>query len=328
MGVFLSLSATMVQAVATSSFSTSFSSTESLWQGAGIPATGFNESFSTGGAIGINGRAFANTGTATAAVNGSLAATYDEKIKVGSSTNVALNFIGSGSTVASAFGAEAAIGAFVNACVVPNIFTGGCITRVNESFDLAGVGASLQPERAFNANIGANSGNASDQQEVTSVGALDLGIIGRLGASVDLDFRQTISLTPTTMDGILQGVNRGNGNVITQAFAIGASDMANLSFAGLGTGIWDFSILDLDLFGRFYNTASLVLEPTINYIIDSTVIASLTVPLITNSFLMDFNTLGSRNLFSVIVTPIPAAVWLFGTALLGFVGFARRRVVA
>lgn len=328
-GAAFVLSASMAQAVQTSSFGTTFTSSESLWQGTGIPATGFD----TGNiripptGIGVEVRARANTGTANATVRGTLSATYDEVIGQNQATSVKLNFGGGSSNVSSAFGASATAGAFVNVCVIPDPIFGGCITRVNESFDLAGVGAFLNPTRNFTSNLGANSGNGSDQEEVTSVGSLDLGPLGRLGASIDLDFRQTISLTQGGMDGILSGRNTNTGETITRAFSIGGSDMTNVALGGLDWGLWEFSILDIDLFATFVNTASMVVEPTVNYIVGSTAIASLNIPLITNTFGMDFNTLQNLRTFEILVTPLPAAFWLFGSALIGFVGYARRRKV-
>ena len=311
----VAVSATTAQAVQVASFNTTFSGSETLWQGSGIPTAGFDESFTTGGAVGIKGRAVANTGTAAATVGGSISATFDEVVNSGS-TAIKLNFNGGSSKVSSDFGASASLDAFVDAGIL------------DVEFGLAGVGAFLEPERNFTANLGSSSGNASDQEEVTSVGSLDVFGVGRLGASVDLDFRQTISLKPTTIDGILAGVHRGTGTLVTQGFSMGSTDMTTVNLSLFEPGMWDFSILDVDLFSTFYNTASLVLEPTINYIIGDWSIASFNVPLITNSFALDFNTLERRNLFSILVTPVPAAIWLFGTALIGLVGFARRRKVA
>ena len=295
LAAIITASATTAQAVQVASFGTSFTGSETLWQGTGIPTTGFDESFTTGGAVGVKGRAVANTGTAAATVNGSISATYEEVIDSGS-TAIQLTFNGSSSKVSSDFGASASLDAFVDAGIL------------DVEFGLAGVGAFLEPEKNFTANLGSSSGNASDQEEVTSVGSLDVFGVGRLGASVDLDFRQTISLKPTTIDGILAGVNRGTGTMVTQGFAMGSTDTTTVNLSLFEPGMWDFSILDVDLFSTFYNTASLVLEPTINYIIGDWAIASFNVPLITNSFALDFNTLERRNLFSILVTPVPAAV--------------------
>lgn len=313
LGVVFSLSLAPAQAVQVVSFGTTFTGSETLWQGAGIPTAGFDVGFNTGGVVGIKGRAVANTGTAAATVRGSLSATYDEHIGSSGSTSVKLNFSGGSSNVSSDFGASASLDAFVDVGIL------------DVEFGLVGVGAFLEPSRNFTSNLGNSSGNASDQEEVGSVGSLDVFGVGRLGASVDLDFRQTISLRPNTIDGILAGVNRDTGSTIARAFTIGSTDMTDVSLSGLDLGLWDFSILDLDLLSTFTNTASLVLEPTINYIIGNWSIASFNVPLITNSFTLDLDTTDRRDVFSILVTPIPAAVWLFGTALIGLIGVSRRR---
>ena len=53
----------------------------------------------------------------------------------------------------------------------------------------------------------------------------------------------------------------------------------------------------------------------------------LSLTLIDESFALDFNTLQATDLFSIEVAavPLPAAFWLFGSALVGFIGISRRR---
>lgn len=334
-GAAILMASTMAQAVQVNSFATSFSASENLYQGSPFPSGGFDESFNTGGAIGFSGFAKANTGIATANVNGSLSATYDEVINPGS-TDVKLNFIGSGSSFGSDFGAGVGLNAFINTTICLGLPTpfgcGGVNLPVNESIPVAGLGFLLEPGNSFTGNLvpsPTRNSTASDDADVAGVGLKNIPLLGDIGPTATLIVDQTIGLSTNTMTGLLAGVNRNNGNAIVRNFAIGSSDMTNVNLAGLDAGIWDFSVLDLDLFGRFYNAATLAIKLAIAIPIISDIdIAQFNIVTLNNDFAMDFNQIDQQNLFSILVTPIPAAVWLFGTALIGFISFARRRAVA
>ncbi len=325
-GVVLTL-ATTVAPAATSTTTTNFNATDSLF---GLSA-GFNINGDTrsvlGNTLGIEYGASANTGTVNAGVNGSIRATYDDVIN-GSSTNVALNYLGGLSSLSSAFGANAFVDAFVNVTIpipfLPDFPINATVNILDEGFFLA-------PSRTFNANLGVGvSDTDQDTAAAPAVTIVPVPVLDDVAAGVDLDIRQTIRLTPNSLDGILRGVNRSNGNVVAQGFGIGASDFTSVALAGLDAGIWDFSILDIDLFGLFRNDVSMVINPfiTLPVFSDFRPGTLATIPLFGQEFGLDFNTLTRNNVFSILVTPIPAAIWLFGTALLGFIGMSRRRIVA
>lgn len=327
-GVAFTLATSLAQA-GTTTTATNFSASDSLF---GLSA-GFDFSGSSPGPVGVSYRAFANTGTVNSNVNGSLRATFDDVISVGDTANVVLDYLGGLSSLSSSFGMGASVSAFVNVSIdlpfpVPDF-------NVNETVEILnlipGGGLELSPSSNFVSNLGAgNSASDSDTGIAAVVPIIPIPIVDDVGAGVNLDLRQTINLTPTAVEGILRGVNRNNGNTIVRNMNItGPSDTNNLLLAGLDTGIWDFSLLDIDLFNLFRNDVDLDINPTITLpLLPDPTFNLATVNLFDQTFALDFNTLNRQNLFSILVTPIPAAVWLFGTALLGFVGFARRRTVA
>ncbi len=111
----------LAQAVSVTSFNTGFTASQSVFKDGA--SAGFDESGSTGGAIGISYSAKANTGT----VKGQIQATCDETIKPPGSTTVSLKYNGGSSSVSSKLGASANLSGFLNVCVIPNIFTGGVL---------------------------------------------------------------------------------------------------------------------------------------------------------------------------------------------------------
>lgn len=324
-GVTLILSNTLVQAD-TATFNTGFSASQSLFQGG--PSAGFDKSGSAGSSVGIAYSAKANSGTVTANVNGQIQANYTSLISnPNAATTVNLNFNGGSSAFSSALGAAANVTGFLDVCVIPNIFTGGCVTRIDTDFDLLNKGLYLNPGASSTANLGTGK-SASDAASAVGFGPnLDL-VIGELGAVVNLDIDQQIALSLQGIDGILGYSNRRTGESLFTSFTIGASDQVDVLTQDLSTGIWDFSLLGLSLGNTFSNDVDLELRPTINYVLGEWPApgsSPISLGLINESFSLNFNTLQATNLFSVQVVPVPAAAWLFGSALLGLVGIARRR---
>jgi len=311
---------------ATTNFSTSFSASQSLFSGGA--SAGFNESGSTGGSTGISYSAVANSGTVNGNVNGQIAATYNDMISTpNTATNISLKFNGSASSVSTQLGANANVSGFLSFCAIPNIFTGGCVTRVSENFNLLDEGLFLTPSTNFTANLGASSSANVADSAIGFGPNIDL-IIGDLGAVVNLDIDQTIGFTPQAIDGILSYRNRNTGDMFATSFLMGITDMIDITTVDLGPGIWDFSLLDIDLDSLFRNDVNLELRPTINYVLGEWPPAGsspISLGLVDESFALDFNTLMARDLFSIKVVPIPAAVWLFGSGLLGLIGIARRK---
>ena len=329
-GALIALFASMpATAVSTATFNAGFSANESLWSGG--PSAGFDESGGAGvTAAGISYSAVANSGTVRANVNGQIQATYDEYVDTpNSATTVRLQFNGGSSNVSSQLGANANVSGYVNFCALRNPFTGNCITRVDPTFDLLDEGLLLDPSRDFTANLGVAS-SASDADSAVGFGPnLDL-VVGELGAEVNLDLDQTIRLTPSGIDGVLSYTNRNTGQNFLSPFIMGVLDMVEVTTAELGGGIWDFSLLGIDLLNSFRNDIDLELRPTINYIFGewpAPGASPLSISLIDETFALDFTTLNAVDLFSIEVAavPLPAAFWLFGSALVGFIGYSRRR---
>ncbi|MCP4875077.1 MAG: hypothetical protein GY896_06330 [Gammaproteobacteria bacterium] len=116
-------------------------------------------------------------------------------------------------------------------------------------------------------------------------------------------------------------------------FVMGILDMIDITTEALSEGLWDFSFLDLDLVNTFNNDVDLEVWPTINYILGewpAPGTSPLSIGLVDETFGLDFNTLQASNLFSIQVSAVPvaAAIWLFGSALVGFIGMSRRMSVA
>lgn len=309
----------------TASFSTNFNASQSLFKGGA--SAGFDKSGSAGSSVGVSYSAKANSGTVTANVNGQIQANYTSLLyNPYSSTNVNLQFNGASSSFSSALGASANVSGFLDICVIPNPF-GGCITRIDTDFDLLDQGLFLSPGSSSTANLGTTR-SASDADSAIGFGPnLDL-IIGELGAEVNLDIDQQIALSLQGIDGILGYSNRNTGESLFTSFTIGASDQVNVITEDLSAGIWDFSLLNLSLGNTFSNDVDLELRPTINYVLGEWPApgsSPISLGLIDESFALGFNTLQATNLFSVQVVPVPAGVWLFGSALLALVGVNRRR---
>ena len=320
--------ATSLAHAATTSFNTNFSATQSLFSGGA--SAGFNESGSTGGSIGISYSAVANSGTVNAGVNGQIAATYNDIISTpNTATTINLKFNGGASSVSSQLGANANVSGFLGFCAIPNPLPFGpsCVTSINESFSLLNEGLFLTPGTNFNANLGVKSSANVADSAIGFGPNIDL-IIGDLGAVVNLDVDQTIDFTPQNIDGILSYRNRNSGDMFAMPFLMGITDMIDITTVDLGPGIWDFSLLDMDLGNLFRNDVNLELRPTINYVLGewpSAGSSPISLGLVDESFALDFNTLMATNLFSIKVVPVPAAVWLFGSGLLGLIGIARRK---
>ena len=281
-------------------------------------------------AAGVSYDISANTGTVTSNVRGRLNVSHDDSVRLGSSANVQLSYAGARSTLASNFGAGATVTGYINACVVPNIFTGGCVTRVNPTFDLIDEGVRLRPDSAYTSRIG-GKGTVSATDEAAGVGSVDL-IIGKVGPEVALDISQTASLSLNGITGTMQGRHRGTGATFTESFSLGATGLSmstpELSLAG----IWDFDILDLGLSNTFSNLMTLDLRPNINYLVGSWPNEPLAkITLLNETFSLGFGAQSFSNLFSlnvfddpIVAVPEPEAAGLMLLGLMALL-FGRSR---
>jgi hypothetical protein len=308
------------------SFSTSFSASQSVFSGG--DSAGFDVSDTFGSNVGIEYRVAADTGTVNASASGQVQATYQNEINANTATSIGLEFLGGSSSVSSALGASANVTGFIDVCVIPNPF-GGCIARIDTDFDFLDAGLFLDPSKGFTADLGrSNSASAAD----SAIGFgpnLDL-IIGELGAEVNLDIDQQITLTLDKISGVLSYTNRRTDETLLTPFTIGSSDSTDILTQSLSAGIWDFSVLDLSLDSDFRNDVDLEIRPTINYIIGEWPEPGdglISIGLVDETFSLDFNEVSAAQLFSITVVPVPGGVMLFASALagLGFVRTPRRR---
>lgn len=320
----LLLTAGLAQATQVATFDTNFSTTESLFGG---PSGGFDESGSFGSFAGISYDVKANSGTVNASVAGQIQATYTDTLNPNTSANVGLQFLGGSSSVSSALGASATVTGFLDICVIPNPF-GGCITRIDTDFDLLDEGLFLDPSRSFTANLGASASRTDTDSAIGFGPNLDL-IIGELGAEVNLDIEQEITLTLQEISGLLSYTNRRTDQTFLTPFSIGAGDSVDLLTEMLEPGVWDFSLLSISLDNSFRNDVDLEIRPTINYVLGEWPEPGnelFALGLLDDTFDLNFNEEMATNLFTIQVVPVPGAAVLLVSALagLGVVRLPRR----
>ncbi|MCP4875717.1 MAG: hypothetical protein GY896_09635, partial [Gammaproteobacteria bacterium] len=126
-------------------------------------------------------------------------------------------------------------------------------------------GLFLNPSKAFIANLGVISSDSDADSAIGFGPNIDL-IIGELGAEVNLDVDQEIKFMPQAIDGVLSYRNRNTGESFMTPFVMGILDMIDITMEALSEGLWDFSLLGLDLVSLFNNDVELEIRPTINYI--------------------------------------------------------------
>ncbi len=328
MTTLLSLGAAAQAGLVTTSYNVNFIADQSLWSGG--PSGGFSSSGSVGtSVVGAYYDVNSNSGTVSASVNGMIQATYSDLVNPTDQVNVMLNYVAGGSSLSSAFGASAEAGAYVDisVCIIPNPF-GGCIQSVgfDDNIPLIDEGFFLNPSTSFASELGTTR-SASALDELVGIGGVDIPLLGTIGATINLDLAQTISLTPTAVEGTVMFQNQTTGEMGLSAFAIGTDGSFDVDLGELSVGVWDFLLTDILLENSFSNDIDMVLRPQVDYIIGSWSPAQFPFDLLDQSFSLDFSTIATLGAFSIEVAaiPLPAAVWLLGSALLGFGLLGRRR---
>jgi len=310
---------------------TDFSASQSLWGGGA--SAGFDVSGSVGPtAVGVEYSVKSNSGTVNAQFNGGIRVNHVDSVNVGEQAAIILDFVGdsNGGFLNSIFGAKATAGGYFDICVIPNIFTGGCVTRVNPEFDLIDAGFAVEPETIFTPELDTKR-NANDSDELAGVGSVDL-IIGEVGPKLSLDIIQATSLKVSSIDGTLQGRHRDTGATFSKALKIDTNGGLDIQTNSLSlSGLWDFDLVDLTLTNTFTNDIDLGFRPTFEYIVGSWPNSPLAkVGLIDETFSLGFNSNTYSNAFSinaiapvppVTSVPAPASIALFS---LGLVVLIRR----
>jgi len=294
-------------------FNLDFSASQDLWEAGGGGGRNWNGGF--GDAVGISYHVGGTKGTVAANVNGALAVHYPDVLPAETAASINLQYLADldGGSLASIFDVGIEVDAFIP-CIAPNPFGSGCLHP--RTLPLLDVGFTLLPDVAFTPAFGSPA-SASDLDSALGIGPnLDL-IIGELGAEVNVELAQSISLTPTAIDGLLRYENRNTGNSGMVPFSLDSASSIELSTAALGVGVWDFALLDIVLDNEFHDVLDVDFRPTINYVVGEWPPPGsplFSVNLANERFALDFTTVTITDAFTVHVVPEPNSLLLLAVA--------------
>lgn len=250
----------------------------------------------------------ASAGTASASLNGTLSASYDDFVHQGT-TSIGVGFNPTSGSFASHLGASFDVTGYVHD--IP--FYGPwdfCIYCNNKSLD---------PSLSYTPVFGTQR-SASDSFGIAGVGP-DIGVAS---AQLTLNANQTTYFRPDSLFGALQYTNRDSG--LTRSVMLSLTGTSFLDVNLDQPGIWDFTFTGLDIADTFHSTIGSNLSVDINVIglIDQSFPFG-SIPLLnTPSFGLDFASLGPLSAFSILV-PEPGTGLLLVSGLLGLAAFGRRR---
>lgn len=296
---------------------------QSLW-GPGGSKADFGASGSlSAGAFGLSYDAGASTGTVSGNVRGTVQASWDDQLAAPGTATVGLRYQGGSSRLSTALGAHLDVTADVSVSVP-------LVGSVDESFCLFCKDYDLDTSITFNSSLGTQrTGTGS----FTGVGFGPNLLVA--GGSVDVDVAQDVKFTPTGVTGLLRATNQSTGSVRGVGFDL--ADAIGTSFLDLDldldeTGIWDVSLVDLDLVNRFLTTFGLDLNATVWWDLilagDSKTWNLAGIDLFDSpTFGLDFGKLSPIAAFQIAVVPEPGTLLLLGAGVLGLVRFGRQRGV-
>lgn len=304
------------------SFSTG---TESLWgpgQGtasfgasgsAGIPqVTGpFDVQITPG--LGVSYDFGASSGTASANVNGSLEAQYDDYLLAPGVASITLDY----ATSSGGFGTD--LGA--------NIDIEGYVDRIpfgsRWDFCFYCAGPTLNTSSSSRPDFGVTRTD-TDSISLAGVGPSFLSLAS---AQMNLNATQRSNLRLDEFTGVMTYENLDTGTNGLLGFALDQASVLDVLLPEAGE--WRFGFLDLDLDNTFWSTmgGSLSLDIDVFGVIDeSWSFASLDL-LDTPRFALDFGELDVASAFSITV-PEPGSGWLLASGLVGLAFAGRRRNAA
>lgn len=333
---------------------------QSMW-GPGGSAAGFDfsDSISVSFPLGLGSASVgysvaANSGTVSANFNGSMDVDYEDSIPTPGITSLNLGYAGTfpfppllcpglfcipetvGGKLKSNFGANAQLTSSLG-----NV--GPDFTLATDSIDDPGdpdqfIAAYINEN--FVPQLGDTFNNSASAPGVVQLPVIDI-FLGSAG--VQLGVTQTNSFTATAIEGTLQYSLQGSGVINATPFSLGDLG-ANLDVDLTESGIWDFWFEDQTLVNSYSTAFDLDLDlfaetPLgcgtfgLSSCSESTNLTSFEVFMV-DPFALAFNSITNLNGFSIEVgalpsaVPVPAAFWLFGTGLIGLIGFSKRRKAA
>ena len=305
--------ATPATAMQSVSFSTG---TQSLWGpgrgtasfgasgSASVPATFFTPEVGVGYSFG------ASSGTAVASVGGNVAASYDDHLSAPGTASIQLSYAPTSGSFSTNLGASASLTGFVHD--VP--FFGPwdfCIYCQNWSLQ---TGSSATP------GFGTTR-SGTDAVSVAGVGPN----IGVASATLNLNATQQSNLRLDSLRGVLRATNQTTGTTHLTPFTGAGSSLVGVTLDE--NGVWDFSLLSLDLGNTFWSTMGAGFSFDIDVFgVISESFPFANVPLLsTGGFELDFAERTVTNLFSITV-PEPGTALLLASGLLGLLVFQPRRI--
>jgi len=291
-----------------------------------------------GNTFGVSYETRADSGSATARVNGDLAVSYDSEGATGTPIGIGLRYTGLGSSYSTLVGAYFNVKAFIDVGIINQPPPGFCL--VGPTANLGSRAArclnySLATGAAFTTAFGVKSAGADSLTAATAGVGPDIVAASATGG-VDLDLDQDTSFTPLGIAGSLRATNTRTGEVFTAPVTIDDLLLQTVFLDLTSFGLWEISLVDLALDNLFSNAFDLSLVPFVQYTIgigcgdpstnadnglacggDGRADFNLASVNVYDGapFALGFNALSTRS-FQINVIPEPGTLWLLGTCLL------------
>ncbi len=316
---------------------------QSIWGSGGTAGFNYSDSVSFSIPLGLGSASVgysvgANSGTVSAGFYGNMSADYTPSLSAPGTTSISLSYQGQDRTINLPPLCLPFVGCIPTG-TVPVLggqltSTLGAHAQLTSSLGNVGPDFTLDINESFNSQLDQTVSGSDSVPDVVQVPVVDI-LIGSAG--VQMGVTQTNSFTATGIEGFLYYSREGSGITSSMPFLLPTDSGVNLSFDLLDPGTWSFwfvdqtlentfsTSLDLDL-GLFYETFA-----GCGFLGTSSCSGSTNLLSVTaydgNPFALDFNNITNLNGFSIEVSaiPVPAAIWLFGSGLIGLIGIARSK---